>query len=293
MKKLLFLAAALLLIATCVWHMSGTVRLRVHEILYKDAIHELSHDYAGMDIFHTRAGADAPASYIAHGGGVGEFTYTNSREALLDSLEKGFSFIEIDMLVTSDGHIIGGHDWKQFKKAVSITDDSKAPLPLGQVRDLRIQGKYSVLTGRDIADIMAKNRDFILVTDKIRDYGRLMEEIPYPDRMIVEVFSAEDYLAALRAGIRYPAFCIWDDQDLAIARAFRFPIVTMGKLLFERGDTAAVKTLHDAGVTILFFHAGFPEGDDAAFLRQHLGTHISKVYTDRWSPRQLPGTPAP
>ena len=38
-------------------------------------------------------GLDSPAFWIAHGGGVGEFVYTNCKEAVQDSLDKGFTFI--------------------------------------------------------------------------------------------------------------------------------------------------------------------------------------------------------
>lgn len=111
--------------------------------------------------------------------------------------------------------------------------------------------------------------------------------------MIVEVFSIKDYISALKAGVKYPAYCIWSEKELAIAHKLKFPIVTMGPHLFKTGNIAAIKELHDAGVAILFFHAGFPEGDSALFLQQHLGTHISKVYTDRWSPQNLPKTASP
>lgn len=61
---------------------------------------------------------------------------------------------------------------------------------------------------------METNRDFILVTDKIADYELLLKEIPFPERMIVEVFSPEDYLKALKSGIRYPAYCIWGKKNI-------------------------------------------------------------------------------
>ena len=41
-------------------------------------------------------------NYIAHGGGaLGSCTYSNSREAILQSIERGYSFIEIDLDTTS------------------------------------------------------------------------------------------------------------------------------------------------------------------------------------------------
>lgn len=196
------------------------------------------------------------------------------------------------MCVTTDGHIIGCHDWKYFKSLTNMHDNTDNPLSLADVHNLRINGKYTVLTGHEISDIMKNNKNFILVTDKIKDYALLLKEIPYPDRIIVEVFSVEDYLSALKSGIKYPAYCIWTERELITARTFNFPIVTMGAYFFNKGDIVSIKKLHDAGITILFFHAGFPDGDEATFLQQHLGTTISKVYTDTWSPKHLPVIPA-
>ena len=46
--------------------------------------------------------------FIAHAGGAiiengKPFTYTNSKEALLQSIEEGFSFIELDLMLDSSG----------------------------------------------------------------------------------------------------------------------------------------------------------------------------------------------
>lgn len=205
---------------------------------------------------------------------------------MLDSLEKKFRFIEIDMCVTTDRHIIGCHDWRYFKKITGLKNIDHEALSLNEVKKLHINNKYNVLTGNEIANIMKENLDFICVTDKIRDYSLLIKEIPFSERLIVEVFSVKDYLSALMAGIKHPAYCIWAEHELEIARAFKFPIVTIGEYFFQTGNISAVKELHDAGVTILFFHGG--AGDNATFLQKHLGKSFSKVYTNKWSPINMP-----
>lgn len=50
--------------------------------------------------------------FIAHAGGViSNNIYTNSKEDVLKSLQNGFKYIELDLLITKDNHIIASHDW--------------------------------------------------------------------------------------------------------------------------------------------------------------------------------------
>ena len=163
-------------------------------------------------------------------------------------------------------------------------------LSLSEVKKLKINDKYTVLTGDSISELMKSNPHFILITDKIRNYKLLLKEIPYPDRMIVEVFSPQDYLKALRSGIKYPAYCVWNKNNFETAIKFKFPIVTMdAKNFFENDENIhLVQKLHDSGVTILLFYTSFSGRDKPEFLKKYLGKTISKVYTDTWSPSVLP-----
>lgn len=242
-----------------------------------------------MRRFYVSGDHRSPDAYIAHGGGIGAFVYTNSLEAVRDSLDKGFRFIEVDLMETSDGHLLGGHDWKYFTSAINHADSSGRPLSLAEVHDRKIQGKHTVLTGDSLRGLMEAN-PFILVTDKIRNYELLLKEIPFPDRMIVEVFSPEDYRRALEAGIRYPAYCIWNKKGFDTALEYRFPLVTMDAgNFFESEETLApVKKLHDDGVTILLFSGRLPGWESPDFVKAHVGKTVSKIYTNRWAPARLP-----
>ena len=71
----------------------------------------------GVNEFYNGAGYDNVNGYIAHGGGVNTFSLTNSKEAIVDSIENGFKYIEVDLLETKDGKLVGGHDWGDLKKA--------------------------------------------------------------------------------------------------------------------------------------------------------------------------------
>lgn len=55
----------------------------------------------------------------------------------------------------------------------------------------------TLLTGKDIHELMLKNKDWILITDKIKDFSLLEREIPIKNRIIVEVFNKFDYAVCL------------------------------------------------------------------------------------------------
>ena len=57
--------------------------------------------------------SDYSTSFIAHaGGGIDGKTYTNSLEALNNSINNSFKLIELDLLVTDDNKIVAQHDFR-------------------------------------------------------------------------------------------------------------------------------------------------------------------------------------
>ena len=163
-------------------------------------------------------------------------------------------------------------------------------LLLADALKLKIKESMSPISGGDIDKLMKENLNFVLVTDKISDYDLLLREVPHPDRMIVEVFSPRDYLRALRAGVKYPAYCVWTPAHLKTAKEFGFPIVTMyANNFFRQQETIRmVQDLHDSGVTILLFWTGYPDRDKPEWLKKYLGRTVSKIYTDKWAPAHKP-----
>ncbi len=230
---------------------------------------------------HTKHGVSA---YIAHGGGIGDFVYTNSKEAVEDSINKGFRFIEIDLHETADGDLIGLHDWHSFAKMTGqkYTQDFRN-LPVNEIKKLKLKDKYTILSSADICKLMEQNPHIVLVTDKIENYELLITRIPYPERMIVEVFSSYHYIKALEAGILYPAYSICKLHYIEELEKYNFPLAVAPAYWFDNEDFKnRIKQLHDKGVTILVF--GAPISDHPAFVQNFLGTHISMIYTDKWYP---------
>lgn len=224
--------------------------------------------------------------FVAHAGGsIDGHIYTNSREAVENSLKNGFKFIEIDFLVTSDGHLVAAHDWKKFGEMTGR--DTITSLPLEEIKKLNIYNRYHILSGKDITEIMEKHQDMILVTDKIRDISLLEKEISFKKRTLVEVFSRFDYLKCLWYGFT-PVYSLpWKIDDLEKIKRLDASLYTLSGIFWEKNHSQLreyAATLCQQGKEILLYTAGSPsnvdmESDD--FLKKYKGIYFTKIYTDK------------
>ncbi len=227
--------------------------------------------------FYYNGSPDNEKAYIAHAGGVYPFMYSNCRESVEDSLQRGFKFIELDLLKTDDGSLVAGHD----RAMLSLLTGSLCGLP-GRllsldVARLKIAGQYTVLTGKDIYELMQQNPEMILLTDKVTDYELLYAEIPLPQRMIVECFSVQDVERARAAGFVHTAFCVSSLHHLQQAQQLGLQMLTVNlqDVLSHAGMLPLLAELHRQGVCIMAY--GFA-ADNPYLLENWLGRYFSKFY---------------
>jgi len=91
-------------------------------------------------------------------GGIDGLTYTNSKEAMELSLEKGYRTIEIDFDYTSDGLLVCVHKWDEISK-------SEEPMSSDTFLNFRIYGKYTPMTAEDVVGYMRSNPQLYIVLD--------------------------------------------------------------------------------------------------------------------------------
>jgi len=219
---------------------------------------------------------------IAHaGGGLDGLHYTNSRQALEAAIAAGFKFIELDLLLTCDGHLAAVHDWAHFRK-ISGGPESEACLDLADFKSRTIHGRLGVLGAGEINEIFSRHPGLYLVTDKIRDFEALTGQLNLPaERLLVEVFSYKDYVKALRKGL-YPM--------LSIGSAKRFRQYR-GRFFFDRIAMIAIPQtlipelekeladLRDKGVVIFAFTA-----NDSDYVKKYINRSVTGFYTDDLRP---------
>jgi len=110
-------------------------------------------------------------NYIAHACGAVEpgYTYSNSKEAFLTSIERGYEFIEVDLDTTRDGVLVASHDWESFNINANQAELQDSMLSLEEFKNSVIYGKYTPITIEEIVDTLLKYPNVAIVTDKISD----------------------------------------------------------------------------------------------------------------------------
>ncbi len=240
---------------------------------------------------HTPQPPNSPEYWIAHGGGIGTYVYCNSKEAVLDSLQRGFRFIELDLQFTTDGALVAVHEWHQLRQIVGGDTTNNAPMSKAEIMALQKSWRQTPLFAEDIRKLMQEHPHMVLVTDKCQDFEHLAKELPYPERIIVEAGGCYNYLQALRHGFTNAALTAWCAGDLQQARKHRLPGVVLSATALESDPNAAIlaKQLYQDGCCIMVHWAAIC--DQPAFINKHLGTTTSRFYTDTWSPQTPPPTP--
>lgn len=190
-------------------------------------------------------------------------------------------FIEIDMLVTDDMRIIGGHDWKHF---ASITNGQARTL--AEVKKYKIFDQFSVLYDETITEYFFKYPNAYLVTDKIQNYKLIVDTFPfYRDRLLVEVFSLIDYNNALNEGIRYPMLNISSEQELQrffqILDSDKVSMITCSVELIEEVPLKLQK-LYNRGVNIFAYSS-----NNIELIKKNIGKTVSGFYTDDILPKDI------
>ena len=96
---------------------------------------------------------------IAHGGGsIDGYETTNSKEALVNSINKGVKYIELDMDFSKDGKIIMIHDFGRTTEhyyGTKFTDK----LTAYQFSNILVNGKFHTMNFEDLVCILNKNEN--------------------------------------------------------------------------------------------------------------------------------------
>lgn len=222
--------------------------------------------------------------FIAHAGGAlmenGEiFTYTNSKEALLQSINEGFQFIELDLALDDEGSIFAAHDYEHFYKITNApsTQNLQSPPSNDYIGKAQIYGRFTPLTANDINEIFMQNPSVYLLTDKLNDFNAIEKQLKFKDRLLVEVFSVKDYFKARKMGFKYPMLCVWGSaDDVAMAMKLNITMITAHTSLLssERGEKLAREYIQNGGCIMMF------SSNEKEFIDKHKGKGATMFYTD-------------
>ncbi len=142
---------------------------------------------------------------IAHAlGNIEDKIYTNTREALEESIAEGYKNLEVDLGMTSDGEVVCRHTW--YSDDFGVSYDGEIP-DLATFEREKYFGNLTPLTGRELLEIWAEHPELYFVTDVKQDENTNLSEVlerfvelaketgheKLLDHLIVQIYAIEDY----------------------------------------------------------------------------------------------------
>ena len=232
---------------------------------------------------------DSAFHFIAHaGGGIvanessGEiFAYTNSLEALIQSIDEGFKLIELDLALDKDGDIFAAHDYKHFYKITNAPNyadyldyNAFAPPSKDYIKGAKIYGRFTPLDKDAINAIFSANPSVYLVTDKLNDFSAIENQLNFgKDRIIIEIFALRDYFRARKMGFKYAMF---STSDIAFAVRHKIPFIAIHTSAIQSESGAKLAREYIANGGGIFAYSS----NESAFINAHKGKSVSAFYVD-------------
>ena len=108
------------------------------------------------------AAGDTP-NIIHAAGEIDGIAGTNSMEALNNCYYNAYRYIELDFNFTSDGHLVGVHDWQ--KNYFGPSYGFHGQVSYAEFQNLRIEGKYTPITLDSLAKWLQAHPSVYIITD--------------------------------------------------------------------------------------------------------------------------------
>lgn len=220
-----------------------------------------------------------PHRFIAHAAGEIEgHRYTNSLQALEKSINRGYRMIEFDLQTLKTDDVVATHDWSFFREVTGY----KGPddITLADFKKQKVFAKYIPATLKEVSAVFEKNPDIYLVTDKIKEFDLLKKNFYSMDRLLVEIFSIDDYYKAVKAGIKYPMLSIessGDEKALEFAIKNKIPLLVLHSESVAKFRPQLSEFVKNKGCVFAF------SSNEQSFIKDSIEKQlITGVYADAW-----------
>lgn len=223
---------------------------------------------------------------IAHAGGEYKGKQlTNSKEAIIENLRKGFRFFEIDFSWTSDDKLVCVHDWEMSYRSL-IGDDNHSGVPsYREFVERAEEAKYTPADFDFLVQFLKEHENVRVVTDV---KGRNKEAIEYfeerfrevKDQVVVQIYNPVEYGFAVSSGfsnIIWTLYTYGGDADLvcAIEKDMNLFAITMPENRIDNGFYSSVKQQSN---TPIYLHTLNDLNQVKALISEY---EVSGVYSDR------------
>ena len=202
----------------------------------------------------------------------------------MQSIDEGFKFIELDLMLDSDGEIFAAHDYEHFYKITNAKFEDKnalqSPPSKDYLKKAKIYERFSVLDKEAINAIFMENENIFLVTDKLNDFEALNTQFSgFKDRIIIEAFGVSNYFKARKMGFKY---AMLSTNDINLAKKFNIAMIAAHTSLLQsqKGIEEAQDFIANGGCIMLF------SSNEKAFIDKHKGKSVTQFYVDNYDIKQ-------
>lgn len=212
---------------------------------------------------------ELPFSIIHAGGFIKGISYTNSLQALDNSLSRGFNFIEIDFVWTNDRQLVLLHDWEET--VTKLFNVQPKIYSLKEFNSFTMIEELKQLNFDDLTNWLIRHPDIFIVTDIKWDNVYALTYISrhyskIKTQLIPQIYYFEEYDKVKSLGYENIIFTLvksdWSDGKMPAKNPYsdeeiiefiqKYPVsaVTISK---ERAMTSLVQKLNRAGVFIYVY----------------------------------------
>ncbi|WP_405382192.1 interleukin-like EMT inducer domain-containing protein [Maribacter sp. LLG6340-A2] len=222
--------------------------------------------------------------YIAHAGGeVNGVKSTNTKDALDQNYNKGFRLFELDIISTSDGHLVAAHDWNMWARFTDYT--GTLPPTHEQFMKQKIYGDYTTMDMQGINAWFKTHPDAILVTDKVNDPIAFANAFVDKNRLIMELFSVMSVEKASEEGIQAmisqePLLKIKGDK-INFLKVNNVKYVGLSRRMIASQNKLLLK-LREAGIKVYVYNVNFDPGKDEQYVQDNELGLVYGMYADKW-----------
>jgi glycerophosphoryl diester phosphodiesterase len=235
---------------------------------------------------NTAAGLPEAPRLIAHAGGeIYGIRLTNSLEALENSYNKGFRFMEVDISPTSDGIPVLVHDWGNANWLMNVKYSTMAPAYEEFKSRETILG-LSLMDINMLAEWLVEHDDAYIVTDVKYDnldfLGLFKERYPgVYNRIIPQIYFFDEYEPVKELGFKHIILTLYrskatDGEIIDFCKSHSLFALTMSS---GKASPDRLEKFMEAG-TPIYVHT---VNDYNAYVKlRDIGVH--GIYTDYFQP---------
>lgn len=215
--------------------------------------------------------------YIAHaGGGIENIKYTNSVEALHQSIDLGFKIIEIDLMETLDNKFVGVHDWASFKRNSSYKNTNDEPILYNDFLNLKIFNKFKPLEINEINKIFNGNKEIFLLTDKTNNFDKIYKDFNFDkNRILIEIFGKKNFIKSVKNKIINPVYS-FNHKDYDFVLKNNIKIVSA-----HTEDISMNKDIYSKLIEKEIFVFAYTSNNEQ-YINNNLDKFFTNIYTDFW-----------